>query len=422
MIDLKLICLGDHAKVISGYAFKSKDFVDYGVPAIKIGNINIGNVSFESASTQYLSQHFISHIDEKFHVGKGDILLSLTGSHMTQPNSVVGRVARYDHGFISLLNQRSGKIISIDYTVFDKSFLYYLMSTKAIRQEIALLAHGAANQANVSPKDIEKLKLNIPSVSIQKKIAAVLSAYDDLIENNKRRIALLEKMAEEIYREWFVRFRFPGYQKAEFEKGIPKKWVIGSLGDIAEMLMGQSPKSEFYNNQREGLPFHQGVGSYGDRFPVNDTYCSVDGRIANEGSILFSVRAPVGRLNIANTKMIIGRGLAGISHKDDCNSYLYYLLKVAFANEDIIGNGAIFNSVGKNELSGFKIFIPHSNLVEDFEKRISPIDDQIKLLLQAQDNLLKTKNNLLPRLISGKLSVEELDIQFPPSMLDEDVA
>jgi len=104
-------------------------------------------------------------------------------------------------------------------------------------------------------------------------------------------------MAEEIYREWFVCFRFPGYQTTEFEKGIPKGWEQGTLGEITNMLMGQSPKSEFYNDIGDGLPFHQGVGSYGVRFPKNETFCSVEGRTAKTGDILFSVRAPVGRLN-----------------------------------------------------------------------------------------------------------------------------
>lgn len=108
--------------------------------------------------------------------------------------------------------------------------------------------------------------------------------------------------------------------------------------------MGQSPKSDFDNTNGDGLPFHQGVGTYGDRFPVNETCYSVSGRTANEGDILFSVRAPVGRVNIANTKMIIGRGLAALSHKRGFDSYVFYLLKTAFANEDIIGTGEIFNS------------------------------------------------------------------------------
>jgi type I restriction enzyme S subunit len=114
--------------------------------------------------------------------------------------------------------------------------------------------------------------------------------------------------------------------------------------------------------------------------------------------------------------MVIGRGLAAVHHHRDCQSYLYYLLSTAFSNEDIIGNGAIFSSAGKDELLGFKVLSPPDELVYVFEKRVKPIGDQIAGLIRQNKVLEKTKNQLLPRLISGKLSVENLDIQFPPPM------
>ena len=235
----------------------------------------------------------------------------------------------------------------------DAKYVKYCLDT--YKQRIQAISQGTT-QDNLSVEKLLSFRFRIPGCATQKKIAAVLSAYDDLIENNRRRIALLERMAEQLYREWFVRFRFPSYQRAKFEKGHPADWKLSTLGEIATFVMGQSPSSEFYNEIGNGLPFHQGVGTYGDRFPNNITFCSVDGRRAKAGDILFSVRAPVGRLNIADCDMIIGRGLAAIRHKQGFNAYLFNLLKVAFANEDIIGNGAIFNSVGKDELSKFPVF------------------------------------------------------------------
>ena len=296
-----------------------------------------------------------------------------------------------------------------------KYFYFFLRPyLKAFEQQ----ATGATTKF-LTLKILNSINVAVPNIEIQRKIAAILSAYDELIENNKQRIRLLEKMAEEIYREWFVRFRFPGHDKVKFVKGVPEGWGVTTLGDIANFTMGQSPKSEFYNETGDGLPFNQGVGTYGERFPKKVKFCSIDGRRAQQGDILFSVRAPVGRLNIADCDMIIGRGLAAICHKNRYNSYLFYLLKVAFTNEDIIGNGAIFNSVGKNELQKFKIFRPNSDLVKQFDDLASKIDRQITLLIRYVENLTKTRNLLLPRLISGKLSVEDLNIQFPPSMAEE---
>ncbi len=406
------------ANIFSGYAFKSQDFRDNGVPAIKITNIKNGYIDLTETGTQYLYEYFLTKVDKKFIVKCGDVLISLTGSHLTQPNSVVGRVALYKNTSVSLLNQRAGKLVIQDKEKCDQRFLFYLLSTSTLRKEIALLAFGAANQANVSPKDIEKIKIFLPPLPIQKKIAAILSAYDNLIENNNRRIAILEKMAEEIYREWFVRMRFPGHEKVKFHKRLPEGWEIVKLGRIINLTMGQSPQSQFYNTTGDGLPFNQGVGTYGDRFPKKENYCSVRGRIALKGDILFSVRAPVGRLNIADCKMIIGRGLAAINHKKGYNSYLFYLLKNNFSDEDIHGNGSIFNSVGKDELNKFPVINPTEYLIDKYNKISSMLDLEIENLFNANKMLRQSRESLLSRLVSGKLSVEDLDIRFPKSMED----
>ena len=211
----------NNSDIIPGYAFKSKDFTEEGIPIIKIGNVKSETVDITNEETQYVEKSFLSSINSKYQVTRGDILISLTGSHLTQPNSVVGRVGRFRDDSVALVNQRAAKITSKE-NKSDKDFLYHLLSTFTLRKEIALLAHGAANQANVSHKDIEKIKVFWPPLPIQRKIAAVLSAYDDLIENNNGRIAILEKMAEALDREWFVRLRYPGHEKARDVKGVPE--------------------------------------------------------------------------------------------------------------------------------------------------------------------------------------------------------
>jgi type I restriction enzyme S subunit len=298
----------------------------------------------------------------------------------------------------------------------DQRFLYYSMLGPLVQGQIRSQGSGATVE-HLRVPDAESFLVAYPPLDEQRRIAALLSAYDDLIANNQRRIALLESMAEEIYREWFVRMRFPKHEEVKRNKGIPNGWTPSTLGAIADFVMGQSPSSEYYNEIGEGLPFHQGVGTYGDRFPLHQVFCSSTGRKANAGDILFSVRAPVGRLNIADTELIIGRGLAAMRHKQDLNSYLFYLLKVTFANEDMIGNGSIFNSVGKDELAKHPILCPPTELTEMFETLIEPIDAQLATIYLATTKLSAQRDALLPRLISGKLRVESLDIQFPPSML-----
>ena len=148
MTKLKQIRLGDLAVIISGYAFKSEIFTDAGVPVIKIANIKNGATLFEEGKTAYLPAVLAQAVKERFWVRRGDILISLTGSHLTHPNSVVGRVAQYKESFPSLLNQRAGKVWIKDKDELSNDYLYYFLLTDSVRQEIALLAHGAANQAN----------------------------------------------------------------------------------------------------------------------------------------------------------------------------------------------------------------------------------------------------------------------------------
>ena len=185
-----------------------------------------------------------------------------------------------------------------------------------------------------------------------------------------------------------------------------KRWdnnLEQTLSQVANVIMGQSPKSEFYNSEKKGLPFHQGVGSYGVRFVIDDIYSTSYTRIAEPNSILFSVRAPVGRLNITKNKVVIGRGLAAINQTDGCQSYLYYLLKNKFFKDNIVGNGAIFASVSKDELLNQKFLIPERNLMMQFEKIVSQMDKQIENLDSKNKKLIEARDRLLPKLMSGEV-------------------
>ena len=253
-----------------------------------------------------------------------------------------------------------------------------------------------------------------PSLPTQRKIAAVLSAYDDLIENNTRRIKILEDMAQTLYREWFVHFRFPGHENVPMVESslgsIPQGWKVKQLGEMCNVLMGQSPKSEFYNEIGEGLPFHQGVTDFGQRFPTDRVYCTVQKRIAEIGDILFSVRAPVGRINLANKKIVIGRGLSAIRSKSSDQAFILQQLKDRFQEEDMIGSGTIYNAITKADLLGIQLLEPTKSIVAKFEEAAEPIFLELANLTMKNVKLQKTRDLLLPKLISGEIDVSELDI------------
>lgn len=302
-----------------------------------------------------------------------------------------------------LTNQQINSVIVNE--EHDFKFVYYLL--KAYKPLI--FSYNSGIDTPIVPKSVfEAIEVKCPSLKAQEKISSILGAYDELINNNNQRMILLEQMAEDIYKEWFVRLRFPGYKQTRIVDGVPDGWSRGRLEKIIFVNMGQSPKSEFYNEEGEGLPFHQGVKDFGNRFPDHKIHCTDSKRIAEQGDILLSVRAPVGRLNITDRKIIIGRGLGAIRHKKNLQSYCYYLLRNIFQLEDSFGNGAVFNAVSKKELANIKTIVPVQKTMSRFNDLVAPFDKEVSVLTKKNNILKQTSDLLLPRLMSGKLSVEHL--------------
>ncbi len=140
MATWKNIKFREVLEIISGFAFKSGDFIEAGIPVLKISNIKIGKADFQESNTQFISVEQSKSVADKYKINKGNILVSLTGSHITQPNSVVGRVARYQYDYEALLNQRTAKIIAKEN--FDSLFVYYCLLSQKIRIMIAMQAQG----------------------------------------------------------------------------------------------------------------------------------------------------------------------------------------------------------------------------------------------------------------------------------------
>lgn len=307
----------------------------------------------------------------------------------------------------------------------DLKWAYYNLLT----QDINGMDSGSAIPST-SRQDFYFLSVKLPPLSEQKAIAHILSSFDDKIELNRQMNETLEAMARAIFKSWFVDFdpvsaKRSGRQPAgmdtatadlfpdEFEESslglIPKGWRVGTIETECKLIMGQSPKSEFYNTTGDGLPFHQGVTNFGVRFPTHKTFCSVSERIANKGDILFSVRAPVGRINIADKKLIIGRGLAAIKHNQDHQSFLLYHLVHTFKKEDSIGTGTIFASVTRKELQEVKLIAPKDLIVKVFDAKIQIIDKMIAENEQQSYTLATLRDTLLPKLMSGEIRVKEAE-------------
>lgn len=394
-----------HCDVISGYAFSTSDWKEEGVPVVKIGNISNGEDILCNEQMQYVDESFLTKLDEKYHISKGDVLISLTGSHINQPNSMVGRSCRSLTDNIYLLNQRAGKVISFENT--NKNYLYYLLSTKAIKYDIANRAYGGANQVNVSPKDIKKIKWDFPKFPVQEKIANILSNYDDLIQNNNKRIKLLEQMAENLYKEWFVYFRFPNHETFDFEEKKPFGWMVSSCEKIK--IPSVFEYCEFIR-----------IGSFkrGKNITADEM---TDGEIP----VISAGLQPSGYHNQSNVK---GRSItisasganAGYLQYNltniwaaDCSYYqndnnLWFVYCALKFLQPVISNlqcGAAQPHVYPKNINKLCVLKPTDELIAKFNDTVEPFFKEIEILQKKNDSLGKQRDLLLPRLMSGKLEV-----------------
>lgn len=294
--------------------------------------------------------------------------------------------------------------VRLDQEKADPLFYFYWLKSPHGRGKVSGIVTGT-NVKGIKGTDLLKIKVPYPDLDEQRRIATVLSSYDDLIENNRKRIKLLERAARLLYTEWFVRGRFPGHQVVKKKDGVPEGWEKKRLDELASVVMGQSPPSTTYNDAGDGLPFHQGVTDYGERFVEHRIHCSAPTRFAEPMDILLSVRAPVGRLNITMDRIAIGRGLCALRSRTGHQHHLFYQLGAHFHKEDLIGGGAIYASVAKTELFGQLLLTPDEDLIQQFEAVVAPIDAQIRNLTLQNAALTRARDLLLPRLMNGKVKV-----------------
>ena len=343
---------------------------------------------------------------DKFLLDEGDIVVARTGATVGYAKQIWARPEGAT--FASYLVR-----FRPDPEKVDPRYLGQIVQSAAFKKWVKSVAGGAA-QPNASAKLLGSFDVPLLAPESQRQVGQALQAVEARIENNRRRIEILEEMARLIYREWFVHFRFPGYEDLEpvdSDLGsIPAGWSVEALSDAADLVMGQSPKSEFYNESREGLPFHQGVTDFGRRYPEHRKWCTQENRIAQEGDILLSVRAPVGRLNVAPDRIVIGRGLAALRSKRDTQVFLFELLREVFAVEDSMGGGTIFKAITKRDLERIPVPRPDPELVESFEQAVGPMFELVRNLTFQNRVFREARDLLLPRLVSGELDVSQLNL------------
>lgn len=398
--------LGDVAEVQNGYAFKSTEFKeDNGIPVIKIKNVASGKLQMSDIAYYQLP---IDNL-ERFIIRNNDILIAMTGSHINQPSSMVGKVARYNLNAIAFLNQRVGKIYSLDINELDEDFLYYFFKQKEITYELALNAGGSANQANISPTLIKSLDFTKPPLPEQKGIASVLSSLDDKIDLLHRQNKTLEAMAETLFRQWFV-------------EEMKEDWEEVTLGECCRVITkGTTPTTLKKAFVSSGINFikvnciDENGNFLADKFEYIDEETNelLSRSKLEEGDILYSIAGTIGRLIIVSKDILpanVNQALAILRiNSEKINPvFIKYCLKDREITENLHSKvvHAVQPNLSLGEISKTIVPFPPNELLNDFVRIVEPIESNLLKNKTQIRTLEKLRDTLLPKLMSGEVRVK----------------
>ena len=292
----------------------------------------------------------------------------------------------------------------------DADFIYYLMTV--VGKHLNYLSKTSTAVPIINKSTFANYEIEIPNIKEQKRIGKILSSLDDKIELNRRINDNLEQQAQALFKSWFVDFEpFKNGQFVDSELGkIPEGWKVGYLSEIADIIMGQSPNGSTYNENGEGIIFYQGRAEFGTRFPSIRLFTTNPTRIAPANSILISVRAPVGDINITHKECCIGRGLASAVSRTNKSAFLLYTLFSLKSDLDKFNaEGTVFGSINRKALETLKILIPTNDLISKFEAIVASMDQQILILHIESENLKILRDTLLPKLMSGELKINDIN-------------
>ena len=388
---------------------KVSDYVSEGIPFIMANDIANGRIDYENCN-------FIT-MKQADALRKG---LSKPGDVLVTHKATIGRTALVGEEaspYIMLTPQVTYYRIK-NLNVLSNRYLRHYFDCELFQKTLSIWAGAGSTRAYLGITGQRKLPIVVPPLCKQLKIAAILAAYDDLIEVNKRRIALLEKMAEELYREWFVRLRFPGYQNTRFVKGVPEGWNIYKFSDICKFTKGRTPTQLADAPLDDYMPYVNAAYLRGQ--PPEYAKRDRQSVLCESGDVLMLMDGSNSGLVFRALPGIVASTFARIKTDKKYQNFIFEYLKAS--QESIVSNntGSAVPHANKEFIDRLIIFVPQEDqLLAGFNEHYHAIHSQRTTLYKQNEILTKTRDLLLPRLISGKLSVEDMNIQFPPSMLGE---
>ena len=299
-------------------------------------------------------------------------------------------------------------------------YVYYYLQTINLE-----LYNSGAGVPTLNRNHLDNLEIRLHAPPIQRKIASILSAYDDLIENNLRRIKILEEMAQALYREWFVKFLFPGHEKVRMVDSplgkIPEGWEVVPFTDIAEVLSGGTPKTKVRKYWGGLIPFFAPKDAP-DSFYVTNTEKCITGmglkkcnsRLYQKDTVFITARGTVGKVVMPSVDMAMNQSCYALQGKDGISQHFLFLAtksQVDYLKKNT--GGATFDTIVVDTFKRMQFVRPSISLVDEFSRVVQALMELVLNSIKKNQLLRQTRDLLLPKLISGALDVSDLDIYIP---------
>jgi type I restriction enzyme S subunit len=401
--------LGDVADMLVGFAFKSTGFLEAdsdGVRLLRGDNVQQGHVRWGEKTKKWP----VTQCDglERYQLAEGDVILAMDrpivgdGLKMAWvraedlPALLVQRVCR--------LRGRPGLALT--------DFIRYVLAAPEFSAHIHRITTGA-NIPHISGKDIAAYEFELPTLVDQARIVECLTAYDDLIATNQRRIALLEDAARRLYREWFVHLRFPGYESVPVKDGLPELWLQGAAYDFIAILSGGTPKTDIDHYWGGGIPFFTPKDSPNAYYVLETEKALTEAGLSNCNSRLFpknttfiTARGTVGKVALAQRPMAMNQSCYALVPKQDFDElFLFMAVKDAVEHFKQVAVGGVFDAIVVDTFKVIPFVLPVASVTRSFGERVRPLFQQVESLLLQNQQLACARDLLLPKLMSGQLDV-----------------
>lgn len=375
--------------------------------------INVTNILGDAAGTvdQTNTDKYISDLEfetryKHFEIDNGDIVVASSGN-------TYGKIGRIKESNLPLMMNTSViRLRSLDTKKLDNEFLYCFLRSPLFKNQVEQFVIGGA-QPNFGPTHLKKMFIWAPDIYEQARIGELVAKYDKLIENNGRRIHLLEESARLLYREWFVHLRFPGHEHVKVVEGVPEGWLDTTAYEVMDVLSGGTPKTSVNEFWGGDIPFFTPKDATDSVYVQNTEKTITDSGLKKCNSkfypretLFITARGTVGKLNLAQVPMAMNQSCYALVAKEPLNQkFLYCALEASIAQYKARATGAVFDAIVVDTFKRIPFVLPPENLINEFTETIEPTFEQIDKLLTMNRRLEEARDILLPRLMNGDIAV-----------------